>query len=93
MAGGGNLDILGYNALFNQLASYGFVVAAPKSCNEGCTKPGGPSKYTACAGLPGVAPSGLIVFSSHCSAAVVLALSTRLWVLFVFSHSQDSSPP
>jgi predicted dienelactone hydrolase len=35
MAGGGQLDILGYTALFNQLASYGFIVAAPKSCNEG----------------------------------------------------------
>jgi len=39
------------------MASYGFVVAAPKSCNEGCTKPGGSSKYT-CAGLPKVQPAG-----------------------------------
>ena len=45
MAGGGDLDILGYTALFNQMASFGFVVAAPKSCNEGCKQPGGLSKY------------------------------------------------
>jgi len=36
-AGGGKLDILGYYQLFNDIASYGFVVAAPNACNIGCS--------------------------------------------------------
>jgi len=34
-AGGGYLDINGYDAFFHQIASYGFVVAAHMSCNVG----------------------------------------------------------
>ena len=47
---------MGYTALFQQMASHGFVVVAPKSCSDGCTKPGGMSKYTQCNGLPPVQP-------------------------------------
>lgn len=36
-AGGGKLDILGYFQLFSDIASYGFVVAAPNLCNVGCS--------------------------------------------------------
>ena len=53
---GGGTDILGYAALFHQLASYGFVIAAPTSCSTGCVMPGGASNYTACGGLPFVEP-------------------------------------
>jgi len=53
---GGGTDILGYVDLFHQLASYGFVVAAHKSCSNGCLHPGGASKYTNCAGLLNVEP-------------------------------------
>jgi dienelactone hydrolase len=35
-AGGGKLDINGYYQLFKDIASYGFVVAAPNACNIGC---------------------------------------------------------
>ena len=52
--GGGELDILGYSDLFHQIASYGFVVAAHASCSRGCTRPGGASRWTRCAGLPDV---------------------------------------
>jgi len=54
MAGGG-VDMLGYTALFSQMASYGFVIAAPKSCSNGCTC--GASHWTKCNGLPGTSPS------------------------------------
>jgi len=36
-AGGGSVDILGYTHLFNDIASYGFVIAAPNLCNMGCS--------------------------------------------------------
>eukprot|EP00940_MAST-03C_sp_MAST-3C-sp2_P002562 g2562.t1 len=49
--GGGEIDIAGYFPLFHQIASYGFVVAAPSSCNVGCTSTAH-TRYTACAGTP-----------------------------------------
>merc|ERR1712194_160381 len=33
---GGSVDLLGYAKHFSQLASYGFVVVAPNTCNFGC---------------------------------------------------------
>lgn len=33
---GGSVDLLGYATHFAQLASYGFVVVAPNTCNFGC---------------------------------------------------------
>jgi len=56
--GGGELDIHGYDVLFHQIASYGFVVAAHASCSRGCARPGGPSRWTACGGLPLMSPTG-----------------------------------
>jgi predicted dienelactone hydrolase len=35
--GGGRIDILGYTRLFNDIASYGFIIAAPNACNMGCS--------------------------------------------------------
>lgn len=52
--GGGSIDIAGYFPLFEQIASFGFVVAAPSSCNVGC-KNLQPSRYTSCAGTPDIA--------------------------------------
>jgi hypothetical protein len=52
------LDLLGYTELFNQIASYGFVVAATFSCNTGCTDRK-PSKYTACGGMLPLSPIGM----------------------------------
>jgi dienelactone hydrolase len=57
-AAGGGFDLNGYDEFFHQLASYGFVVAAHKSCSLGCSKPGGANKWTSCAGLPEVEPAG-----------------------------------
>ena len=57
--GGGALDIHGYDDLFHQIASYGFVVAAHASCNTGCTRPGGASRWTSCGGLPELKPAGV----------------------------------
>lgn len=54
MAGGG-FDMLGYTALFHQIASYGYVIAAHKSCSNGCSC--GPSHWTKCNGLPATSPS------------------------------------
>ena len=54
---GGDIDLLGYAELFYQLASYGFVVAAPDSCDFGCTDPSGGAPWTDCAGLPDVQPA------------------------------------
>ena len=42
----GDIDLLGYAELFYQLASYGFVVAAPDSCDVGCTDPSGGAPWT-----------------------------------------------
>jgi len=44
---GGSLDLFGYTRHFNQLASFGFIIVAPSTCNTGChdkTK----SPYTDC---------------------------------------------
>ena len=54
--GGGELDIHGYDELFHQISSFGFVVAAHASCNSGCKRPGGASPWTRCAGLPELSP-------------------------------------
>ena len=54
---GGDVDLLGYGAFFFQLASWGFVVAAPDSCDVGCTDPSGGAPWTDCAGLPNVQPA------------------------------------
>lgn len=54
-ADGGGFDILGYALLFHQMASYGFVVAAHKSCFDGCSC--GASRWTACNGLPPTKPN------------------------------------
>lgn len=44
---GGGFDLLGYTALFEQLASWGFVVIAPSACNNGC-KDGVKSPWASC---------------------------------------------
>lgn len=54
---GGGVDIIAYGKLFGDIASYGFVVAAPAGCGEGC-KDKVNAPYTDCAGLPDVAPNG-----------------------------------
>lgn len=33
---GGSIDLLGYAKLFSQMASFGFIVVAPNTCNFGC---------------------------------------------------------
>mmetsp|Transcript_25308 Transcript_25308/g.49796 ORF Transcript_25308/g.49796 Transcript_25308/m.49796 type:complete len:313 (+) Transcript_25308:19-957(+) len=53
---GGGIDLLGYTELFHDIASFGFVVAAPLSCNAGCKSQ--PQERYTCAGLPDVYPSG-----------------------------------
>lgn len=55
---GGDIDLLGYAEFFYQIASYGFVVAAPDSCDFGCTDKSGGAPWTDCAGLPPVQPDG-----------------------------------
>jgi dienelactone hydrolase len=39
-AAGGRIDMLAYQKHFNDLAAYGYVVIAPKSCFMGCSPPG-----------------------------------------------------
>jgi hypothetical protein len=58
LLGGGNLNMLGYSAHFRQLASYGFIVAAPLSCNTGCKDANQGAPYTNCAGLLPLQPLG-----------------------------------
>lgn len=54
---GGGIDMIAYERLFADMASYGFVVVAPSGCSYGCKdKVGAP--YTDCAGLPDVSPNG-----------------------------------
>jgi dienelactone hydrolase len=48
-AAGGDIDLLGYANHFEQLASYGFVVAAPDSCDVGCIDKSGGAPWTDCA--------------------------------------------
>jgi len=38
-AAGGRIDMLAYQKHFNDLAAYGFIVIAPKSCFMGCSPP------------------------------------------------------
>ena len=35
-AGGGAIDITSYYELFNHIASFGYVIAAPLACDIGC---------------------------------------------------------
>jgi predicted dienelactone hydrolase len=53
---GGDIDLLGYALFFEQIASYGFIIAAPDSCDVGCTNPNKGAPYTDCAGLPPLQP-------------------------------------
>jgi len=54
---GGGLDMLGYTYLFNQMASYGYIIAAPGSCNTGCRNTAA-TPYTDCAGLVQISSAG-----------------------------------
>jgi len=54
---GGDIDLLAYASHFYRLASWGFVVAAPDSCDVGCTDASGGAPWTNCAGLPDVQPA------------------------------------
>lgn len=56
-AAGGDIDLVGYWNHFSQLASYGFIVVAPDSCDVGCTDASRGAPYTDCAGLPPLPPS------------------------------------
>lgn len=53
---GGDIDLVGYANHFTQIASYGFVVAAPDSCDVGCTSPTQGAPWTQCAGTPYLDP-------------------------------------
>jgi hypothetical protein len=54
---GGDIDLVGYAELFAQIASYGFVLVAPDSCDFGCTDASRGAPWSDCAGLPPVYPS------------------------------------
>eukprot|EP00756_Hemistasia_phaeocysticola_P019682 Hpha_TRINITY_DN15677_c7_g1::TRINITY_DN15677_c7_g1_i1::g.100037::m.100037 len=54
---GGGIDMIAYQRLFADIASYGFIVVAPSGCSYGC-KDKVESPYTDCGGLPPVAPNG-----------------------------------
>lgn len=56
---GGDIDLVGYAELFGQVASYGFIIVAPDSCDFGCTDPSKGAPWSDCAGLPPVQPSDL----------------------------------
>lgn len=51
---GGSIDLLGYEALFEQIASYGFVVAAADSCDVGCIDATRGAPWSDCGGLPNI---------------------------------------
>lgn len=55
---GGDLDLLGYTALFGQIASYGFVVIGTFACNTGCHDAQNSSRWTQCGGLLPLSPQG-----------------------------------
>jgi hypothetical protein len=48
---GGNFDIAGYSALFQQISSYGFVLVATLSCSTGCHDESLGAPWTDCAGM------------------------------------------
>ena len=58
---GGGIDIIAYNQLFKDMASFGLVIVAPGSCGhltgQACKDPVN-APYTDCAGLPAVLPNG-----------------------------------
>lgn len=51
---GGSVDLLVWGLLFEQIASYGFVVAAADSCDSGCTDVTRGAPWSDCAGLPNI---------------------------------------
>jgi len=55
---GGGAALASYAPLFDQLASWGFVVVAPLSCSAGCRDAGNSSRWTGCGGLPPLQPTG-----------------------------------
>ena len=55
---GGDIDLLGYAHHFEQLASHGFIVAAPDSCDVGCTAASRGAPWTDCAAGLGPNPDG-----------------------------------
>ena len=55
---GGDLDLLGYTALFGQMASYGFIVVGTFACNTGCHDAKNSSRWTSCGGLLPLEPVG-----------------------------------
>jgi hypothetical protein len=55
---GGGAALFAYSALFGQLASWGFIIAAPFSCTVGCSNAGNSSRWTSCGGLPPLKPTG-----------------------------------
>jgi hypothetical protein len=59
LAGGDN-DLAGYADLFAQIASYGFVLVAPDSCDFGCTDPSRGAPWSDCGGLPDVLPNATL---------------------------------
>ncbi len=56
---GGDLDLLGYTALFGQMASYGFIVVGTFACNTGCHDAENSTRWTACGGLLPLQPLGM----------------------------------
>ena len=55
---GGNFDIVGYSALFQQISSYGFVVVATLSCSTGCVDESLGAPWTDCQGILPLRPPG-----------------------------------
>jgi len=49
-AAGGRIDMVAYQTHFNDMAAYGFVVIAPKSCFMGCSPPKNSSSEVEAAG-------------------------------------------
>ena len=64
-AGGGELDIIGYHYIFSQMASFGYVVAAPASCSEGCADHSNRHTLTARASFQSQAPRGTLGSESN----------------------------
>jgi hypothetical protein len=55
---GGNFDIIGYSALFEQIASYGFILIATLSCSTGCHDESKGAPWTDCQSVLPVRPIG-----------------------------------
>jgi len=84
-------ESIAYGALFNQLASHGYILVAPEDCNSGGCLDKVNSPYTNCAGLPPVAPDGWASYYGEQLKAIEWAHNQTVAGDEIFSMVDDAA--